>query len=144
MGMDNICIFTGRTTADLELRRTQTGTCLSNFTLAVTSGFGDNKKTSFLRMTVWGKSAEAMEKWIKKGNLVSVRCEAVQEHWTDQNGNKREAVKFTVLEWGFPQTKKEDGKAQTGNQTQAQSNQQARNDDFMNIPPGTDEELPFS
>ena len=86
----NKCYFTGRTTKDVEVRYTagEKQTAVGKFSLAVDTGYGDNKKANFFNMTAWGKTAEAMEKNVRKGMKIVVECEANQNSYTDKNGNK--------------------------------------------------------
>jgi single-strand DNA-binding protein len=128
----NLCIFTGRTTKDIELRHTKDGMAVAAFSLAVDTGYGDNKKTSFFNMTAFKASAESLEKYVKKGTKIIVQCEATQNSYTDREGNKRTSVDFIVRNWEFAESKN------TQTNTPATSS-----DGFMNIANGVDEELPF-
>ena len=102
----NKCFFTGRTTKDIELRYTsQSQTAVGNFSLAVTEGYGDQKKTDFFNMTVWGKLAESMERYVKKGTKIVVECKAVPNQYTDKNGNKVNTVVFDVKSFEFCESK---------------------------------------
>ena len=138
----DICIFKGRTGAEIELKQTQSGTSYARFSIAVQTGFGDNKRTSWLPCTAWGKLAESMAKWVGKGTAILVTCEAIENKYTDKNGNNRRSIEFTVKEWEFAGSKK-DNEVQ---EKQAASNQTLNtgDDDFMSVPEGIDEELPFA
>ena len=46
----NVVALTGRLTKDVELRQTTSGTSVCNFTIAVDSGYGDEKKTDFINI----------------------------------------------------------------------------------------------
>ena len=130
----NSCFFTGRTTKDIELRYTQGGDAIGKFSLAVDTGFGEKKKTSFLNMTVWGKRAEAMEKYVKKGTKIVAVCSAMQNQYTDKNGNKVNAVDFSVNDWEFCESK-----------GSAREEERPVSDGFMHIPDGVeDDDLPFN
>lgn len=129
----NKCIFCGRTTRDIEMRYTQSNTAIGKFSLAVDTGYGDNKKTNFLNMTIWGKQAEALEKYSRKGMKLLVECEALQNVYTDKNGNKVNTVDFRVLNFEFCESK--------GSQQNEQP--KAADDSFMNIDSDVDE-LPFA
>lgn len=138
----NKCYFTGRTTKDIELRYTQDNKAFGKFSLAVESGYGENKKTNFLNMTAFGKTAETLEKYATKGTKLILECQANQNKYTDKNGNSVTAVDFTVLNFEFAESK---------NSNQGEVNTQPapiptpNNLDygFMNIPDGISEELPF-
>ena len=132
----NKCYFTARTTKDLEIRYTTNNTAVAKGSIAVDTGYGDNKQTSFFNMTAWGKTAESMEKLVKKGTKVILECEARQNSYTDKNGNKVNAVDFTVLSWEFAESK-------NANSTPAPAPKVVE-DKWMDIPEGIDMELPFN
>ena len=70
----NSVILIGNLTRDPELRYS-TGanqTAICKFSIAVNDGFGDNKKTSFIPITVFGKAAENCDRFLKKGSKVCV------------------------------------------------------------------------
>ena len=62
----------GNLTKDPEKRATQTGKLVAAFTVAVNEGRGENKTTTFFNCTAWEKTAEAVLKFLKKGNKVAV------------------------------------------------------------------------
>ena len=136
----NKCIFTGRTTKDIEIRYMQNDnqTAAGRFSLAVESGYKDKKRTDFFNMTAWGKTAETMEKYVPKGTKIIVECEARQNNYTDRNGNKVNTVDFTVLNFEFAESK-------NANQSEQNNRPQPSNSDdgFMQIPDNM-EDLPFN
>lgn len=96
--MVNKVIFVGRLTRDPELRYTPSGTAVCNTALAVDSGWGDNKKTLFIDIVVWGKQAEAFSKYMSKGKLCYFEGRLEKQEW-EKDGVKRskmEAVAETV------------------------------------------------
>ena len=135
----NICIFTGRTTKDIELRYTQDNTAVGTFSLAVDTGYGDRKKTSFFNCVAFKNSAESMEKNVKKGTKIVVQSEAQQNEYTDRNGNKRSDVNFIVRSWEFAESKERSGYTQPTPQPAPTDS-----DGFMDIPAGIEEELPWN
>lgn len=138
----NKCIFTGRTTKDIEIRYMQNDnqTAVGRFSLAVESGYKDKKRTDFFNMTAWGKTAETMEKYAPKGTKIIVECEARQNNYTDRNGNKVNTVDFTALSFEFAESK---NTSQQNTQERPQPMSQT-DSDFMRIPDGLEDELPFS
>ena len=138
----NLCIFTGRTTKDIELRYIQDNMAVAKFSLAVDNGYGENKKTSFFDMTAFKGTAESMGKLISKGQKIMVQCEAQQNEWQDKDGNRRTSVNFIVRSWEFAESKNaQNGNAAPTTPTAATS---TRTDGFMSIPDGIDDELPFN
>lgn len=86
----NLAILKGRLIKDPELKFTSgKGTALTNFTMAVDKGFGDNKKTAFIPVVVWGKSAEAVANYTKKGSMVLVRGSIETRSYDAKDGSKR-------------------------------------------------------
>ena len=133
----NNCVFIGRTTKDVELRYSQDNKPIARFSIAVDRGWGDNKKTSFFNVVAFGKTAESIEKNVKKGTKIAIRCEAEQNDYTDNNGITHRSVNFILNDWEFCESK---GQTQT---TQEPPKESAP-DGFMSIPDNIDEELPFN
>lgn len=90
--LNRICIM-GRITRDLELRRTQDGTAVTSFTVAVDDDFKSKatgeKKTYFLDVVAWRQSAEFVCQYLGKGRMVVVEGKLTVRDWTDKDGNKR-------------------------------------------------------
>ena len=134
----NKVIFCGRTTKDIEMRYSQgeNSMAIGRFSIAIDSGYGDKKKTSFFNCTIFGKQAEAFERYVPKGTKVLLECEANQNQYTDKNGNKVNSVDFIVKSFEFCESK-----SQSNSQPQhAPSNDNS----WMNIPDGVEDSLPFS
>ena len=140
----NNCIFCGRTTKEVTMSYTANNTACAKFALAVDTGYGENKKTSFFNMVAWGKTAEALGKYVTQSTKLIVQCEAEQNSYTDKNGNKVNTVNFKVTNFEFAESKNANANnnASVG---QPQNNAPTFNaDGFMNIVTGNGEELPFS
>lgn len=133
----NKCIFIARTTKDVELRYSQgeKSIAIGRFSIAVDSGYGENKKTSFFNMTAFGKTAETLEKFVKKGTKVALECEANQNQYTDKNGNKVNTVDFIVKSFEFCESKSQSQQA-------APQPMPSNSDGFMQLT--DDDELPFN
>ena len=76
---------------------------------------GEEKKTDYPRITVFGKQAENCEKFLKKGRLVGIQGRLQTGSYTDKNGNTvyttdvvADRVEF--LEWGEKSEQKEQPK----------------------------------
>lgn len=101
----------GRLTKDVELRKTQSGTAVANFTLAVNRKFtkqGEERQVDFLNIVAWGKTAEFCEKYFNKGLQVAVAGSIQTRNWTDAENNKRYATEIIAEEVYFADSKKED------------------------------------
>jgi single-strand DNA-binding protein len=95
----NAFFATGRLAADAETRFTSGGTAAASFKLANDVGYGDKKKTNWIRCTIWGKRAESgLIQYLRKGQSVVVTGELVLEEWTDKDGGKRLSAELRVAE----------------------------------------------
>lgn len=91
----NSCNFTGRLTADLELRQTQNGKSVCSFTLAVARPRVKDT-TDFINFVAWNQSAEFLCKYGKKGDMVEVVGTLTARKFEDSNGNKRTAFEVVA------------------------------------------------
>ena len=89
--MLNKVILIGRTTRDVDFRRTNTGTPVATFTLALDNRFvlKDGKPTTdFINCVAWNKTAETMDKYVKKGMLIAVEGRLQTRNYENKDGNK--------------------------------------------------------
>ena len=128
----NQCNFIGNMTRDIELRYSQGGMAFAKSAIAVSHKFTSNgeKKESvmYLDFTVFGKSAETFNQYVRKGNKVALVGRLDFEQWTDQNGQKRSKHTLAVDTFEFL-TPKSDGNQQNPaqNQNQGQNYQPQQN-----------------
>lgn len=134
--LNNICLI-GRITKDPELRTVKDDVPVAKFTLAVDRPkYGQNeKKTDFIPVVAWRKTAEFVDKWYKKGTLVYVNGRLETRSWDDENGQRRFSFDIKISETGFAESKKKD----EGNTEPEHSG--GLPDDFM--PNFSDDDLPF-
>lgn len=85
----NKVILIGRLTRDPELKYTQNGNPVANFTLAVDRGFGKEKEADFINIVVWNKAAEAVDKYLVKGSLVAVEGSIRVRSYEAKDGGRR-------------------------------------------------------
>lgn len=135
----NKCIFVGRTTKDVELRYTQAAEPLTvgRTSIAVETGFGNNKKTHFFNIAAFGKQAETMEKFVKKGTKIVLECEATQNNYKDRNGNAVQTVSFIVRNFEFAESKNSASKQEEKAHMQVQDGFYPMSDDIG------DDDVPF-
>ena len=89
--MLNKVILIGRTTRDVDFRRTSSGTAVANFTLAIDNRYvlRDGKPTTdFINCVAWDKTAEIMDRYVKKGTLISVEGRIQTRDYENKDGNK--------------------------------------------------------
>lgn len=84
----NLAIISGRTTRDFETFTSKTGTAIAKTNIAVDSGFGDNKRTDFIPITVFGKQADFCTQYVSKGDLVEIRGHIVTGSYQKNDGTK--------------------------------------------------------
>jgi len=93
--MYNKVILVGNLTRDVELKYTPTGTAIAKFGLATNRTYkdsvtGENKQeTMFIDITVFGRSAEIANQYLRKGRRVLIEGRLVLDQWVDQSGQKR-------------------------------------------------------
>lgn len=93
--MLNKIMIMGRLAKDPELRRTNGGTPVTSFTLAVDRDFkGQNgeKETDWIDVVAWRNTAEFVSKYFSKGRMAVVEGRLQIRNWTDKDGNKRKSA----------------------------------------------------
>lgn len=98
--MLNKIILIGRLTKDVELRYTESGKAVANFTLAVDRPFKKaqgEKEADFIRIVVWGKQAENCANYIGKGRLAAVEGR-LQIRSYDGNDGQRKYITEVVAD----------------------------------------------
>lgn len=70
--MYHTIILVGNVGRDPEMRYTPNGSAVTTFSVAVSDGFGDRKKTIWFRVSAWEKLAETCNNYLKKGSKVLV------------------------------------------------------------------------
>lgn len=93
--MNNVTL-SGRTTREIETKTLDSGKKLANFTLAVDRRSKDGKTTDFIDCVAWGKTAEVLETYVRKGNMVGVIGSIQTRNYEDREGNKRKAFEILV------------------------------------------------
>lgn len=109
----NNCTFVGRLVADPQIRRTSNDLIIGDFTIAVdreTKG-----KTDFIRCTAWRQTAEFVNKYFQKGNMIAVTGRMENNPYEDKNGNKRDSWGLNVQSVSFCSTKGDTGETKPVN-----------------------------
>jgi single-strand DNA-binding protein len=105
MASFNKVILAGNLTRDPELRYTPKGTAVARITLAVNrtwkSESGENKEeVSFVDVDIWGRQAEVISQYMKKGRPLLIEGRLKQDTWEDKNTKQKQSKLKVVLE-GF-------------------------------------------
>ena len=107
--MLNKIILMGRLTRDPELRRTQSGTAVTSFSLAVDRDFksqSGEKETDFIDIVAWRGTGEFVSKYFTKGRMAVVEGRLQVRDWKDKDGNKRRSTEVIADSVYFGDSKK--------------------------------------
>ncbi len=85
--MFNKVILVGRITHDPEIKIANDKQYL-DFQLAV-NRYGKDDKSDFFKVVCFGKTAEFVDKYVKKGNLMLIEGSLRDNQWTDEYGQKK-------------------------------------------------------
>ena len=131
--MINNVVLAGRVTKDIELKVTPTGKSVCTFSLAVERKFVQNgeKITDFINCQLWGKSAETLEKYVKKGMMIGIEGRIQTRKYTNQYGQTVYVTEVVADSFSFLEKK--------------QSNEQPQFNDYENYGgfEVNDDDLPF-
>ena len=106
MASVNKVILVGNLGRDPELRYTQGGSAVTNFTLATNEKWRDKEgnnqeRTEWHRIVVWGRSAENCAQYLQKGSSVFVDGRLQTREWEDKDGNKRSTTEINAMSVQF-------------------------------------------
>jgi single-strand DNA-binding protein len=101
MASVNKVILIGNLGRDPEIRYTQAGEPIANFTLATNEVWNDKsgqrqERTEWHRVEVFGKTAQVVRDYLTKGRQVYLEGQIRYEEWTDKDGNKRNTTRIRV------------------------------------------------
>jgi len=119
----------GRIVRDIKTESSTNGTTYLRNAIAVDRR-GKNE-TDFFNVTAFGKTAEFLERYFKKGSKVAISGHLQSDSYTDKNGNKVTSVSIIVDEVDFCESKGDKPSNLPENE-------------FVNVPEGLVEELPFN
>ena len=143
----NKVIFMGRLTKDPEVRYGQTGNAIATFSIAVDRRYKQEggPTADFFQITAFGKLGEFVEKYLKKGTKILMDGEVQNNNYTDKNGNNVYGTRIVASSIEFAESKNAGGNTDAApQQGQAAPAPQEESGEFMNIPDGIDEALPFN
>jgi len=106
----NVFTFSGNLGNNAEQRATKSGTPVCQFSVATTSGYGDRKKTTWARCTLFGKRGESLAPYLVKGQQVVVSGEASLNEWESKDGTRTSLevnVNDVTLVGGKPEQRQE-------------------------------------
>ena len=145
----NKVILMGRITRDADIRYTQgeKSTAIARFSLAVDRRFkkdNDEQNTDFISCIAFGKIAEFLEKFGRKGTKFVVDGRIQTGSYNNKDGQKVYTTDVVVENIEFAESKNSSGSGGSTNQPAPAPSSSSAGDGFMNIPDGINEELPFN
>lgn len=78
--------FTGRCTQDATIRDLASGKKVLSVNVAINTGYGDYKKTLFIKVQMWGERGEKIVDYLKKGQVIAGQGEMSRSEWTNKEG----------------------------------------------------------
>lgn len=98
----NKAMILGRVGQDPEIRTMQSGDKVANLSIATTESWKDKQTgekkeaTEWHRVVIFGKMAETVERFVRKGNRVLVEGKIKTRSWDDQSGNKKYSTEIVL------------------------------------------------
>jgi single-strand DNA-binding protein len=145
--MMNVICLQGRLVRDPELKQTNGGVPVTNFTIAVqrnTKNQNGERESDFIDIVCWRHTAEFVSKYIGKGDLVCLNGSLQTRSYEDKNGNKRKAfevVADNVHFGGDRATRNEE--AEPEQEQEAKPSAAPTTSGFKGYTEVDDDELPF-
>lgn len=107
-GSINSVVIVGRTGQDPEIKYFDSGSVKASFSLAVNRFSGkDSKETDWFNIEVWGRTAEVVGEYLKKGREVAVNGRLNVRRWTDDAGNERDFLSVVANDVKFLGSKRD-------------------------------------
>ena len=111
--MLNKIVIMGRLVRDPDLRRTQAGTAVAAFTLAVERDFKDaatgERTADFIDCVAWRQTGEFVSRYFSKGRMAVAEGRLQLRDWVDRDGNKRCSAEVVVEQMYFGDSRSEGG-----------------------------------
>ena len=135
----NKVVLVGRLTRDPEIRyaNNEKNTCTARFSLAINRKFKTNGQyeADFPNCVAMGKTAEFVERYFHKGDMIALDGRIQTGSYTNKDGNKVYTTDVFAENVEFAQSKSDSSNS---------NNNKPSSDGFMNIPDGIESELPFA
>lgn len=119
--MNNVTLL-GTLTKDVELRYLPSGSALANLSLAHNKRFkradGEyDERVLYVKASCFGKTAEVINQYFKKGSRILIQGELVLNTWTDNNGNNRQEHSILIEKINFVDKKNQEQTKQAPQET---------------------------
>ena len=139
----NKAILFGRLTKDVDLRATPSGRSVAMLTLAIDRPptKDGNKEADFIPVVLWGKAAEAVARYVHKGQRLLVEGRIQVRSYDDKNGQKRYATEVVADKAEFIDKSEQGASQQQGGFSQSNGFETAGG--FGQPVRGGEETIPF-
>lgn len=140
--MINRSVLVGRLTADPELKYTQNGVAVVNFTLAVNRPFKNNgeQQADFISVVAWRKTAENVANFLNKGSLAGVDGRIQTRNYEGQDGRRVYVTEVVADQVSFLEPKQQEQKKKEPRYTPDQADPFQPGSEPLDI---NDDDLPF-
>lgn len=147
----NQCNFIGRLGKDPEIKFLPSGDAVVNFSIAVGSSWKDKQgqkqeRTEWINCNCFGKLAQIIGEYLKKGSRVYISGEFTTRKWQDQSGSDRYSTEIKIRDMQMLDTKQDSQQQQQQQGYQQKSPQQAPQQSQPQQGPSTDfdDDIPFA
>jgi len=111
MASFNAITIVGYLGRDPELTYTPNGNAACKFSIATTEKRGQEEKTTWFRVTTWGKQAETCNEYLRKGLQAYVTGRVSLQEYTDKDGSQRSSLEVTASDVRFLSSKSDSQEA---------------------------------
>jgi single-strand DNA-binding protein len=144
----NKAMLIGRLGADPEVRYTQSNTAVATLNIATNERFKDSngewrERTEWHRVVAWGRLAEIVQQYVKKGGLVYVEGPIQTRQWEDKDGQKRYTTEIKALTLRMLDSRNENGMTVDTSNSQEKTNAASKPVDLKGDFDDLDDDLPF-
>jgi single-strand DNA-binding protein len=87
---------TGNIGSDAEVRHTASGAVITSWSFALSSGYGDKRKTTWLRCNLFGDRGEKLATMLLKGTQVAVNGEISLNEYVAKDGTNKASIELNV------------------------------------------------
>ena len=146
MSLNHIVVM-GRLGKDPELRHTQSGTAVANFSVAVDRDFKDKntgeRATDWIDVVAWRSTGEFVSKYFTKGRMAVVEGRLQIRDWTDKDGNRRTTAEVVADSVYFGDSKRDGDSSNTSGSYQVPNYGVPSGQDQFQEMADDDGDLPF-
>ena len=152
-GTVNKVILLGRLGQNPEVRQTQTGMTIATLSLATNEIVKEETQTEWHRVVVFGKAAETIQQYSKKGDQLFIEGRIRTSKWQDKDGNTKYSTEVICNQFQFvgggsnqnsnQPTPNYDGIPEANNNFGTANPTTAKMPDFDEISSNFDDDIPF-